>query len=332
MNEFRTVIKLQESDVKISYNSVLLFMGSCFSENIGEKFTERRFGTMVNPFGILYNPVSVKQSVEILLNKSLFDEGMLFEHEGMWHSFYHHSRFSSPDKRKVIETINRSIVEGHEKLKSADFLFITFGTSWVYKNVEDESIVANCHKLPASKFRRFRLNVDEIVESYSHLLSSLNEFNPDLKIVLTVSPVRHWKDGAHGNQLSKSVLLLAIDELVSRFSNVDYLPSYELVMDDLRDYRFYAEDMLHPGSLAVDYIWDRLEETYFDSTAKEYVREVEKVIRAVNHRPFNRAGDEYRSFARRETERLTNMERRFPDVDLAEYFKYFKNISQVNLL
>ncbi len=313
--------------MKISYNSVLLFMGSCFSENIGEKFTERRFNAMINPFGVLYNPVSVKQSIEILLNRSLFDGDMLFKHEGLWHSFYHHSRFSSPDKDEVVETINKSIVEGHEKLKIADFLFITFGSAWIFQDVEDERIVANCHKLPASRFRRFRLNVDEIVESYSQLMVALKEFNPDLNIVLTVSPVRHWKDGAHGNQLSKSVLLLAIDELVSRFSKVGYFPSYELVMDDLRDYRFYAEDMLHPGSLAVDYIWDRLSDMYFDAKAGEYVREMEKVIRAVSHKPFNRKGDEYRKFAKRESERLKEMIKRFPGVDLTEYYDFFMNIS-----
>ncbi len=327
MSEFRTVIKLGGSDVKISYNSVLLFMGSCFSESIGEKFTERRFNAMVNPFGILYNPVSVKQSIEILLKKVLFDDDMLFENEGLWHSFYHHSRFSSPDKKRVVENINKSIIEGHEILKKADFLFITFGTAWVYENLTDGKIVANCHKLPASKFRRFRLKVDDIVEGYTRLLESLGKFNPNLNIVFTVSPVRHWKDGAHGNQLSKSVLLLAIDELANRYSNVSYFPSYELVMDDLRDYRFYAEDMLHPGSLAVDYIWNRLSETFFDAKAKEFVKEIEKVMKAVKHRPFNSGGEEFRRFVKRETERLKSMETQYPGVDMTEYLEYFMNIS-----
>ena len=325
MNEFRTVIKLQNSDEKISYDSVLLFMGSCFSENIGDKFIERRFNAVVNPFGILYNPVSVKQSMEILMEKRLFQKNDLFRYEGLWHSFYHHSRFSSLERTTVLKTINENIEKGHDVLKKADFLFITFGTSWVYENIEDGTVVANCHKLPASRFRRYRLGIGEIVESYSGLIDSLREFNPGLKIIFTVSPVRHWKDGAHGNQLSKSVLLLAVDELVQKFEYVDYFPAYELVMDDLRDYRFYAEDMLHPGSVAVDYIWNRLLDVYFDDNAKLFVKETEKIIKAREHRPFNEKGEEYRAFLSNMIKKLDELSGRFPKADLKEDKEYFKH-------
>jgi len=325
MSEFRTVVKLRESDIKISYDSTLLFLGSCFSENIGDRFKDRHFSIEVNPFGVLYNPDSVKQGLEILLKKRLFDESVLFGYQGRWHSFFHHSRFSMPDKSSALEQINRNIIKGHETLKRADFLFITFGTAWVYENVDDGNIVANCHKLPASHFRRYRLEVEDIVKSYSELIDELKALNPDINIIFTVSPVRHLKDGAHGNQLSKSVLLLAVEELVRENENVDYFSAYELVMDDLRDYRFYAEDMVHPGKLAVDYIWDRLSEVYFDSKAKSFVKEIEKILKARAHRPFNKNGPEYNKFAGGVLERLEKLEKQFPGVDVEELTDFFRN-------
>jgi len=325
MNEFRTVVKLRSTKV-ISYDSVLLFMGSCFAESIGDKFVNRRFNAIVNPFGVLYNPVSVKQGLEILLEKRLFDENDLFEHESRWHSFYHHSRYSSADKDFALEKINADVKKGHETLRNADFLFVTFGTSWVYENIENGNIVANCHKLPASRFIRYRLEVNDITGIYSGLISKMRELNPDLKIIFTVSPVRHWKDGAHGNQLSKSVLLLAIDELERKFENVGYFPAYELVMDDLRDYRFYAEDMIHPSSVAVDYIWGRLSDTYFDDKARLFVKEMERVMKAREHRPFNDKGEEYRAFLENNLKKLESLSVRFPGIDIQEDKEYIKQI------
>jgi len=324
MGEFRTVIKLQESDIKISYDSTLLFVGSCFSDNIGNKFRERRFRTEINPFGVLYNPESVKQDLEILLERKFFGEELLFEHLGLWQSFYHHSRFSGVDKKAVLDNINRNISKGHEILKSVDLLFITFGTSWVYQYVDNGLVVANCHKLPASKFKRFRLSVEDIVESYGGLITKLKEFNRNLKIVFTVSPVRHLKDGAHGNQLSKSVLLLAVEELAEKHDEVFYFPAYELVMDDLRDYRFYAEDMVHPGSLAVEYIWERLSEVYLDKKAKAFVKEMDKVIKAARHRPFNKNSKDYQRFVENTLVRLNEIKKQFKGAIVEEDIKVFE--------
>ena len=326
MSEFRTVVTMPKAIGKISYDSSMLFFGSCFSENIGERFVERRFNATINPFGILYNPSSVKQSLDILIEKKVFDDSVLFEHKGLWHSFYHHSRFSSIDKQEVLEKINEQIASGHKRLIEADYLFITFGTSWVYEHINDKLVVANCHKLPSATFNRYRLTVEEIVNSYDELIVRLKEFNPGLKIVFTVSPVRHWKDGAHGNQLSKSVLLLAIDFLARRFENVEYFPAYELVIDDLRDYRFYDEDMLHPNNQAVDYIWKKLSETYFETSASDYVKVIEKVLRARNHRPFNSATEEYRRFAQLEMAKLKEIMIRYPDVELKNDLDFFNRI------
>ncbi len=329
MSEFRTVVTIPKATGKISYNSSILFFGSCFSENIGDRFVERRFNATINPFGILYNPASVKQSLNILMDNRMFDDSMLFENKGLWHSFYHHSRFSSDDKQEVSGKINEQIASGHKRLTKAGYLFITFGTSWVYEHIKDRSVVANCHKLPSANFNRYRLTVEEIVNSYDELIVRLKEFNPGLKIVFTVSPVRHWKDGAHGNQLSKSVLFLAIDSLVKRFENVEYFPAYELVIDDLRDYRFYDEDMLHPNKQAVDYIWKKLSETYFDDSASDYVKAIEKVLRARSHRPFNPSMEEYRKFAQTEMDKLKEIMMRYPDVELKDDLDFFKNIVSV---
>ncbi len=328
MSEFRTVVHIPVATGKISYNSSILFFGSCFSENIGERFVERRFNATINPFGILYNPASVKQSLDILMDKRMFDDSMLFEYKGLWHSFYHHSRFSSVDKNEVITNVNEQIVAGYERLADAEFLFITFGTSWVYEHSEDKLVVANCHKLSSSNFSRYRLTVEEIVDSYNELVGRLKKFNPGLKIIFTVSPVRHWKDGAHGNQLSKSVLFLAIDSLVKRYSYVEYFPAYELVIDDLRDYRFYDEDMLHPNSQAVEYIWKRLTEVYFNDKASDFEKVIEKVLRARKHRPFNPATEEYKKFAKGEVVKLEKILKDYPGVDLKRDLDFFGDIAR----
>jgi hypothetical protein len=324
MSEFRTVINLQESDIKISYDSTLLFIGSCFSDNIGSKFKERRFEAGINPFGVLYNPESVKRGLEILLEKSIFDEDLLFEYRGLWNSFYHHGRFSGVDKKTVLKNINRNIIRGHELLKNAGFLFVTFGTSWVYRNVDDGMVVANCHKLPASRFNRFRLGVDDIVDGYDELIARMKEFNRDLKIIFTVSPVRHLKDGAHGNQLSKATLLLAVDKLTEKHENVFYFPAYELVMDDLRDYRFYADDMVHPSAQAVDYIWENISDVYFDKKAKVFVKEMDKIIKAREHRPFNEKSKEYQMFVSGLLRRLDEIKNQFTLAGLEEDIEIFK--------
>jgi hypothetical protein len=331
MNEFRTLVKLKESDVKISYDSTLLFMGSCFSENIGIRFKERRFSSDINPFGVLYNPESVRQGLDILMENRLFSEEQLFNYGGLWHSFYHHSRFSGPEKKSVLDNINQNITDGHLLLKRTEFLFITFGTAWVYQNTDDGKIVANCHKLPASRFKRFRLGVEDIVESYKELIERLKRFSPGIKIIFTVSPVRHLKDGAHGNQLSKAVLLLATEELVKEFkSEVLYFPAYELLMDDLRDYRFYADDMVHPGNVAVEYIWENLSDAWFDQKAKAYVAEISKIIRARKHRPFNENSTEYVKFVENTLKRLSEIKRQFRGVDIEPDILYFKKMLNRN--
>ena len=237
--ELQTIVQIGKPDFRLDYASRILMAGSCFVENIGEKLKYFRFKVDVNPCGVVYNPLSVAGTLELLLERRRFVETDLWHRDGLWGSFLHHGSFSSPTAEECLQKINGRVVDSSRRLAATDLLILTWGTAWVYRHRETGIVVSNCHKFPASDFERQRLEVEEIVERYAVLFSRLWALRPGLKVLVTVSPIRHWKDGAHGNQLSKAVLLLAADRLAARFDNVSYFPSYEIVMDELRDYRFY---------------------------------------------------------------------------------------------
>ncbi len=296
MKEFRTTIQPEQSKNKISYHTPVLFMGSCFTENIGNKMQDLKFPVLVNPFGVLYNPVSVMQSLEIILDKRDFVESDLGFFNEQWFSFYHDTEFSNPNKKECLNHINTKLNQARDQFKNASYLVVTFGTAWVYEYNQSGKIVSNCHKIPDKEFTRFKLGVEDIFVQWAKLLNRIEDYNPDLKIIFTVSPVRHWKDGAVQNQLSKSTLILAIHQLIKIFDHIEYFPSHEIMMDDLRDYRFYAEDMLHPSKVAIDYIWRQFSETYFENETKTIIQQVEKIIRAKNHRSLNPNTDHHKKF------------------------------------
>ena len=304
MEIFRTQVLVPKSERKITYQSNIMLIGSCFSEYIGNKLSGFKFNTNNNPFGIVYNPLSVKKSISRLTENRDYFKDDLINRDGVWHSFDHHSRFSSTNPDECIQAINNQLHISSDFLKKTDFLFITFGTSYVYSLVKNNMVVSNCHKLPAKEFHRKRLTVNEIVNEYNELIKQLQSSNPNLQIVFTVSPIRHWKDGAHENQLSKATLLLAIDNICSDFKNVMYFPSYEIIMDDLRDYRFYEEDMLHPNKVAVDYIWNRFKECFTEKGTMSLMKEVEKVMLALKHRPFNPETEQYREFLKQNSDKI----------------------------
>lgn len=283
--ELQTIVQIGKPDFRLDYESRILMAGSCFVENIGEKLKYFRFKVDVNPCGVVYNPLSVAGTLELLLERRRFVETDLWHREGLWGSFLHHGSFSSPTAEECLQKINGRIVDSSRRLAATDLLILTWGTAWVYRHRETGIVVSNCHKFPASDFERQRLEVEEIVERYAALFSRLWALRPGLKVLVTVSPIRHWKDGAHGNQLSKAVLLLAADRLTARFDNVSYFPSYEIVMDELRDYRFYAKDMLHVSEQGVDYIWERFRDLYFSAETLAVMREVDKRNKILNHRP-----------------------------------------------
>lgn len=283
--EWQTKVEIPKADFQIGYASRILMLGSCFTENIGEKLTYFKFDADVNPCGIVYNPSSAARVLEILLEGKPFTEDELMQHDGKWLSLMHHGCFSSSQRDTCLFQINERLTRAAERLKNTDLLVITFGTAWVFRYKRDGRIVSNCHKIPASEFERFRLEPGEIVTEYTALIHRLRKVNPSLRVIFTVSPIRHWKDGAHGNQLSKSVLLLAIDSLVHRLEKVHYFPAYELVMDELRDYRFYAEDLLHVSPVTVEYIWERFRDTYMGKDTFELMTRIDKVNKTLLHRP-----------------------------------------------
>ncbi|HJX72468.1 MAG TPA: GSCFA domain-containing protein [Bacteroidales bacterium] len=321
--DFRTKVEIAASEVKMDHTAGILLIGSCFADNVGARLKSLKFRVEHNPFGVLYNPVSVKIDLELLTDRKIFTESDLHWFDNRWISFNHYTHFSDPDKTTCLQRINDSVVSASELLADARFLFITFGTSWVYEFRKTSQIVANCHKIPAGEFRRFLLNVEDIVQTYDMLMAKLKAFNPDLNIVFTVSPIRHWKDGATGNQLSKSILLVAIHHLVNKHHNASYFPAYEIFMDELRDYRFYAKDMIHPSEAALDYVWEKFTNTFISAESIDIMKEIEEIIKAKNHRPVNPDSAEFLQFRKKIRERIYALVQKFPALNLSEEIAYF---------
>jgi hypothetical protein len=321
---FRTVVVPEAMEKKLSYDTPAVFLGSCFSASVGEWLQDLKFPVQVNPSGVLYNPFSIKSTLERLCEGKLYDDTDLIKEGGKWISLMHDTSFSGEDKREVLEHINRRYVAAVDHLKKLKFLFLTFGTARIYLWKESGAVVANCHKLPAALFTRRLLTTGEIVEGYRELLPQLFRINPDLQVVFTVSPVRHWKDGAVGNQLSKAVLHVAIHSLLEEDERLHYFPAYELVMDDLRDYRFYASDMLHLSDTAVEYIRKRFQKAVVDPEAYPVMEEMEKIRRALGHRPFRSGSPEHRKFKTSQLRKLLTLEEKYPFLDLSEEKRAFK--------
>ncbi len=326
MNKFFTEVKIEETEWRISYQDKLMMMGSCFSEYIGEKFQQVKFQVDLNPFGVIYNPLSVAKSIRRLLSEEPYTREDLFEHEGIWGSFDHHSRFSATSPEEALALMNFRLTQSRTFLKEAGYLFITFGTAWVYELKATGEIVSNCHKFPASDFKRFRLTPGEIVDLYRDLLSALWNFNPELKVIFTVSPVRHLKDGAVGNQLSKSVLLLAADRLVTGYGTdyCAYFPSYEIVMDELRDYRFYAPDLVHLNQIAVDHIWDKFGKAMIAEDSLRLSKSIMKIVKASMHRPFHSGSEAFKYFVLNNLNEINELTITFPYINLENEKGFFE--------
>jgi len=315
---FRTPVKIPPAGDRIGYRTPVLMLGSCFTLNIGRLMQDYKFPVCVNPFGVLYNPVSILSGLDLLLNPRLFTPGDLIHHQGLWHSFFHHSSFSSPIRDKCLETINLEMEQAAFFLKQARFLFISWGTARVYRYKKTGLIVSNCHKLPHHEFDHFLLTPEEIATAWNEKLAALKNRFPDLTVVFTVSPVRHWKDGAHGNQVSKSALHWALHVMTQKNPGIHYFPSYEIMMDELRDYRFYEEDMLHLSNTAISYIWERFAETFIDKEAMEIMPQVGKIITACRHRPFQPESKEYRTFVQSTLKQLRNLQKKYPFIQLGQ--------------
>ena len=274
-----------------------MIFGSCFAEAIGQRLSDLLFPVDLNPFGILYNPDSIAAAIRRLMDGNLFTADELTRYDDLYHSLLHHGSFSAPTADECLERINTRLSAGAEFLDAADRIIVTFGTSYVYRWKGTGAVVGNCHKMPDGYFHRERLSVDKVVHRWNLLLDSMVRRRPEVKWIFTVSPVRHLRDGAHENNLSKSVLHLIIEKLISLYPTIaNYFPAYELMMDELRDYRFYAEDMCHPSPAAIHYISDRFESTYMDAKTRAWLRRAEALHRDLQHRPIHPDSEAHRRF------------------------------------
>ncbi len=324
MNSFRTEVFPEKATFEIYPDNTVLLLGSCFAQNIGGYLQQHAFNTKVNPFGVLYNPLSVFNAINLLLNKEKYTEFDLYHYNSQWLSFDHYSAFSHYNKNTCLDNINKHFIESKEFIATTKFLFITFGTSWAYKLNENNRLVANCHKIPANKFKRFFISKDEIIEYFENTLNLLSKTCKDLQIIFTVSPIRHWKEGASENQVSKSNLILAVNSLTKTHQNVSYFPAYEIMMDDLRDYRFYNSDMLHPNEQAIKYIWLRFSETFFSTKTINYLKETERLIKALNHKPVNPKSKNHIEFLKEQLNFAYALEKKY-NHNLSKYINELEN-------
>ena len=310
---FTTKIPLAKSNNPINYNSKIVSLGSCFAENMAEKFEYFKFQNTVNPFGIIFNVVSIEKLIFRSIHKQYFIEKNIFFHNESWHCYEVHSELSNPNKEEFLENLNELIDSTNKKITESTHIIITLGTAWVYKNIETNEIVANCHKVPQKQFTKELLSIETIQKSLQNIITLITEVNKEAKFILTVSPVRHIKDGFAENTLSKSHLISALQQIVNyQLSIVNYFPSFEIMMDELRDYRFYAEDMLHPNQTAIDYIWIQFFQNYIDEKEFATMQQVCDIQKGLHHKPFNSESDSHQEFLSKIRDKITKLVVKYP--------------------
>ncbi|MFD1063281.1 GSCFA domain-containing protein [Winogradskyella litorisediminis] len=297
---FQTTIPLKpQSNNQIDYNSKVVLLGSCFSENIGEKFQYFKFQSLQNPYGILFQPLAIQKLIFNAINEKIYSEEDVFFYNEQWHCFDAHSRLSNPSKETLLQLLNKNLFQTKNCLIDATHIIITLGTSWVYKHLDTEQYVANCHKVPQQNFTKKLLSIKEILVSLNSLVDLVKTINPTVNFIFTVSPVRHIKDGFVENTLSKSHLISSIHQLLSsqfESESLSYFPAYEIIMDELRDYRFYNQDMLHPNQLAIEYVWQKFVSVWISDNSEAIMTEVDAIQKGLAHRPFNSNSDAHKKF------------------------------------
>ena len=296
--KFTTVVPIEEQGIKMDYNSKIVSLGSCFAVNMAQKFKRYQFRTHVNPFGIVFHPLAIQKLLEYTVEKYEFSNKDVFLHNEIWSCFDAHSDMNQLEEEELVEKLNIVIDDFRLFIEEATHVFLTFGTAWVYELKDEKRVVANCHKVPQGVFEKRLLGYEELLHSYEEITRLIQILNPKASIVFTVSPVRHIKDGFIGNQRSKAHLVSALHQFLEENKELGYyyFPAYELVMDELRDYRFYDQDMLHPNAVAIDYIWERLLECFVGEETKVVMKKVEEVSKAMEHRPFNPTSEQHLKF------------------------------------
>lgn len=308
--KFRTEISIKPLAKTIGYPSRIFAAGSCFAENIAERMRQAKFRVTSNPTGVLFNPASIADALSGFADGRVYGESGIVESDGKWFSYDAHTSLDGHSREEALRNLNEAMAVGHAELTAADTVILTFGTAWIYVLNETGATVANCHKRPQSLFTRRRLSVAEIVGMYAPLMDGILKGK---HVIITVSPVRHTADGLDGNSASKAVLRLAAEELATTYPNVEYFPSFEIMNDDLRDYRFYDEDLVHPSRQAVEYIWEHFAKAALSDEARRLLPNVERIATAARHRPFDPTGEAYREFCRKTVETMDSM----PEVDFS---------------
>lgn len=311
----------------ISHQDPIVLIGSCFAEHIGEKLIHSKFNCLVNPNGILFNPISIATAITSYIDKAEIKDNDIVLNNGLYNSLNHHGSFSSTVKQELIETINASIEGAYNQLKVAKHLIITFGTSNIYRYYPTQNAVANCHKLPQKLFTKEQLQPEAIIETYNQLISKLKDFNPTLNIIFTVSPVKYLRDGLIENNLSKSVLIYSVHQLIKTNTHCSYFPAYELVNDDLRDYRFYKEDMAHPNEQAINYVWEQFSESHFNTNTKQLNEKINEITLAASHRNLHGNTEAHEKFKKTYLEKCIELEKQFPFLNFRKELERFSALS-----
>ncbi|MBO4372734.1 MAG: GSCFA domain-containing protein [Bacteroidales bacterium] len=326
MTNLFTEVKIPKSQTVINFNSRLMFVGSCFADNIGSMFIDNKFRCIVNPLGTLYNPLSIKILFDILTSNTNITEKDFFFYRNLYSSYLMHGDFSDADLNNAVSRANKSIETARNFLKTTNIVFITLGTAFVYYLNQTGLPVANCHKQPSNLFTRRLLTVNEATEALQEICCSITKINPDVKIVLTVSPIRHIADGAIENTLSKSTLLLSVNNVVRSLNYVEYFPSYEIMIDELRDYRFYESNLTHPSTTAREIIFDKITATFCTSAVTDYIKNVSTFMKSVNHKIIAPDSAETKTFAEKQLQRALQLENQIEGLDLSIEKEYFKEI------
>lgn len=311
--QFRTQIHISKANHQIDYNSNIISFGSCFTVNIAEKLNFFKFQNTCNPFGILFHPLAIEKLIDFAVSQKEFTEKDVFFHNERWHCFDVHSDLSNSNKEALLDNLNQLLQSTKQQLQEASHIVITYGTSWVYRNIDSTTIVANCHKVPQKEFTKEILSVETVSNSIRNTIESIQKTNPNCKIIFTVSPVRHLKDGFVENQQSKAHLISAIHSIRNaQPTTYNYFPSYEILMDELRDYRFYAEDMVHPNQVAIDYIWQRFAETTISPESISVMEEVASIQKGLAHRPFNPESESHKKFEVNQAIKIAKLIAKYP--------------------
>lgn len=311
---FTTKIPIPKTTKPIEYNSKIVLLGSCFADNMGDKLEYFKFENTCNPFGIIFNPVSIEKLIERVVNKIEFTEKDIFFHNERWHCYEVHSDLSHENKDQFLENLNAILQSTNNQITQSTHLIITYGTSWIYKLKSTNEVVANCHKVPQAAFDKEILSIEILEKSIQNTIDLICKINPNCSFIFTISPVRHIKDGFVENQRSKAHLISALHSSSFQLPASSYFPSYEIMMDELRDYRFYADDMLHPSQVAIDYIWERFSETTISEESHSIMQEVETIQKGLAHRPFSPNSQSHKQFLSKLQDKIALIQNQFPRI------------------